>query len=89
MNTETIHFWKKWLFRSFWIGCGFYIFSVLVLLLFRGAWHTLYHDVFHLDEASWWKIVLAFLVGAKLNLIFLLLAPALALHWCSKTKTHS
>ncbi|PSK91207.1 hypothetical protein [Taibaiella chishuiensis] len=72
--------------RSFLVGCGFYILSVLVLLLFRGPLHMLAADVFHLDDASWWKIVLAFLIGAKLILVFLLLTPALALHWCGKTK---
>lgn len=84
MDSGIINFWKRFLFRSFVTGCLFYVFSVLVILVFKDTWVSLAQSLFHLQEAAWWEIVLLFLVGAKLILVFLLLVPALALHWCAR-----
>lgn len=82
MEPEKINFWKKFLFRSFLTGCLFYLFSVLIILAFRETWVSLSQSMFHIREAVWWEIVLMFLVGAKLILLFFMLVPALVLHWC-------
>lgn len=77
---------KRFFLRSFFVGCLFYLFSVAVVLILRQAWPMLIEETFYVDKAMSAAVVLAFLVGVKLVLVFLMLVPALALHWLIRTQ---
>ena len=86
---DTIRIIRDILFRTFLI-------SLLVGLLFvgiyfggRGYWQRLTVDRFALiDEKSLNVVVMDFLLLIRFYLVFVLLTPALALHWTLKRLEH-
>jgi hypothetical protein len=86
---ETIRVIRDILFRLFLI-------SLIMGLLFagvyyggRGYWDRLIVDRLGLiDEKSLNVVVTEFFVLIRFYLVFILLAPALALHWTLKRLTH-
>jgi hypothetical protein len=66
-----------------WVALGIVLALLLGLATF-GAWDWwigMALILFHLDEATLARIVLDFFSDVRFLLLFLLLAPALSLHW--------
>ncbi len=81
MNRETIILWRNILLRSCLIGV---LFALVLFGATLGFWNTavgwMFH-LFHVDEKTLGAIVLQFFTNVRLIVLFLFLAPALALHW--------
>ncbi len=86
METERILFFRNFLFRSFIIGVLFAIlFGVLTLVLWKFG-VQLSERYLAVDENEFGKLLFAFFMNIRIVLIFIFLAPALALHWMVRGK---
>ena len=83
-NLETLRLIRNILFRSFLIG--FIIALVLALAMMIGwtNWMAMGTAWFHTDSATLTQLVLKFFVDVRFFLLFILLTPALAIHWTIK-----
>jgi uncharacterized membrane protein YphA (DoxX/SURF4 family) len=65
------------------------VFAVLLFVAtftFWNTWAGWVEHLFNVDEKELGKVVLVFFTHVRLVLVFLFLAPALALHWSAKSK---
>ncbi len=82
---ETIRVIRDVLFRTFLIGVFFGLFYVCIYFGWRDYWDNLLVVRWALiDQKSLGILTLSFLGLIRFYLVFLLLAPALALHWTLK-----
>lgn len=84
MENEKIIFWRNFLLRTFLIGVLFAILIFILVIAFKPTWEMLVTNVFGTDEKESGKIVLTFFMNVRLVLVFLILSPAIALHWMRK-----
>ena len=84
METIKIIFFRNFLFRTFLIGLLFAILLFLATLALRGVLVPVAMSVFNLEEPEINEMIVAFFLNVRLVLLFLILAPALALHWMVK-----
>jgi len=84
MENEKIIFWRNFLLRTFLIGVLFAILIFILVIAFKPTWGMLVTNVFGTDEKESGKIVLTFFMNVRLVLVFLILSPAIALHWMRK-----
>jgi hypothetical protein len=84
MDREKTIFFRNLFLRAFVISL------VLALLLFGATmafWSTaarLTQRLFQVDEKELGRIVLVFFTNVRIVILFLFLAPALALHWTAR-----
>jgi len=82
---ETIRVVRDALFRTFLIGVIFGLLYVCVYFGWRGYWNNLVVVRWALiDQTSLGILTLSFFGLIRFYLVFILLAPALALHWTLK-----
>ncbi len=84
MEREKVIFFRNLLFRAFVIGV---VFALLLLGATIALWDvaaSMTHHFFKVEENDLGRIVLNFFVNVRLILVFLFLAPALALHWTAR-----
>jgi len=86
MDRAKIIFIKNTLFRSFIVGCVFYVLILIITLGFWNTWACLVKSVFSVGEAEFGNTILLFFVMIKVILVFLMLVPAVALQWMAKKK---
>lgn len=58
--------------------------NVLYLVAFRHTWETWIGDIFGIEEKELGKVVLTFFMNVRIILVFIILSPAIALHWMIK-----
>jgi hypothetical protein len=80
MENDKIIFWRNMLFRTFLIGMGLAIILAVLILAFWHTWEIWVVQLFRTDEKELGRVVLTFFMNVRLILVFLILAPALALH---------
>lgn len=86
---ETIRVIRDTLFRTFLIGLLFGLFYVCVYYGWRDFWDELVVVRWALiDQESLDVLTLSFLGIVRFYLVFILLAPAFALHWTLKRLRH-
>ncbi len=86
---ETIRLIRNVLFRTFLIGVIIGLLYVGVYYGGRGYWDRLIVDRWALvDQRSLNVLTVSFLTLIRFYLVFVLLAPALALHWTLKRLDH-
>ena len=78
---DTLRLLRNILLRCFAIGVVFALLMLVVTLAAWPVWTGLAMQWFHADQAQLANIVLAFFTGIRFYFLFILLAPALALHW--------
>ena len=88
METGKIIFFRNFLFRSFIVGV---LFAVLFGVLTFALWDVgvqLSNSYFKVDEREFGEMLFAFFMNIRIVLVFIFLAPALALHWMLKMKSN-
>lgn len=84
MTYETLHLLRNLLLRTFVIGL------VIVLLLGFATvagwqtWTLTASEWLHADEITVTRVILEFFLSVRFFLLFIVLAPAIAIHWTLK-----
>jgi len=86
VEVNKIIFFRNFLFRTFIIGVLFAIFLGVMTLTFWDSLVSLSQQFFKMDEKELGELMLNFFMHVRLILLFLFLAPTLALHWMVKGK---
>lgn len=84
MTLDSLRLLRNILLRSVIIGIAF---AILLALVTFGAWNSwigLATKLFHTNEAQVSSLVLTLFTEIRFYVIFVLLTPALAIHWTLK-----
>jgi hypothetical protein len=84
---DTLRLIRNILLRCFAIGVVFALLMLIATLAAWPVWTGLAMRWFHADEAQLANIVLAFFTAIRFYFLFILLAPALALHWTLRSES--
>lgn len=87
MQLETLRLWRNLLLRTFAAGFGMTLLLGLVTMAGWQTWMGLATGWFHTDSQTLTPLVLNFFLQIRFFLLFLVLAPALALHWTLHVET--
>lgn len=84
MTLDTLRLIRNILLRSVVVGLGFTI--LLAAAIFGGwnCWIGMATQMFHTTESALSNLVLDFFTAIRFFLVFVLLTPALAIHWTIK-----
>ncbi len=83
---ETLRLLRNILLRSFAVGVVFALVMLVATLAAWPVWTGLAMSWFHADQAQLSAVVLAFFTAIRFYFLFILLAPALALHWTLRSE---
>lgn len=86
METEKIIFFRNFLFRCLVIGVFFAIFFGLMTFALWDTGVPMVERFFKVDEKELGELTLNFFLNVRIVLVFIFLAPALALHGMVKSK---
>lgn len=86
MELEKIVFFRNFLFRTLIIAVLFAIFLAVLTFALWDTWAPMTVRIFRVEEKELGELILTFFLNVRLVLVFLILAPALALHWMAKSK---
>lgn len=84
MTLDSLRLVRNILFRCLAVGVAF---AFLLALVTFGAWDSwigFATGLFHTDEAAIRNLVMDFFTAIRFFLLFIILTPALALHWTIK-----
>ncbi len=84
MNNDALRLARNILFRSFVVGLALTAVMMVLTISFWVPWTALATRLFHTDTATLTPMVLKFFVDIRFFLVFVLLTPALAIHWTLK-----
>jgi hypothetical protein len=83
---ETLRLLRNILLRIFAVGVVFALVMLVATLAAWPVWTGLAMSWFHADQAQLSAVVLAFFTAIRFYFLFILLAPALALHWTLRSE---
>ena len=86
MEKQQLLFFRNLLLRAFVVGAVFAVLYFILTISFWDTWVSLLEKMFKLDEKDTARAVIAGFTLIRLILVFLMLVPAIALHWTSKMK---
>lgn len=86
METDKMIFLRSFLFKTFLVGLLFAILLVIGTVALRSLYMPMATSVFRVEEAEVNELILGFFLDVRLVLLFLILAPAVALHWMIGSK---
>lgn len=86
MNIETLRFYRNLLFRTLVVIFCLNVFMYLATMDFWDTWTGLVSSWFHVPAEELGSTMLNFFCAVKFFAIYVLLAPALALHWSIKAQ---
>ena len=78
---DTLRLVRNVLLRCFAIGVVFAVLTLIAMLAAWPVWTDLAVRWFHADQAQLGVVALQFFTAIRFYFLFVLLAPALALHW--------
>jgi hypothetical protein len=78
---DTLRLVRNILLRCFAVGVVFALLMLIAMLAAWPVWTDLAMRWFHADAAQLGTVVLQFFTAIRFYFVFVLLAPALALHW--------
>jgi hypothetical protein len=84
MNLESLRLLRNILLRSVIIGGIFALLMHIATVMGWGIWEGLAVKRYHADPVQFAAMVLSFFTAIKFFLVFILLTPALAIHWTIK-----
>jgi hypothetical protein len=83
---ETLRLLRNILLRVFAVGVVFALVMLVATVAAWPVWTGLAMSWFHADQAQLSAVVLAFFTAIRFYFLFILLAPALALHWTLRSE---
>ncbi len=83
---DTLRLLRNILLRCFAIAVVFALLMLVATLAAWPVWTGLAMRWFHADEAQLTNVVLSFFTAIRFYFLFILLAPALALHWTLRSE---
>ncbi len=86
MALETLRLIRNILLRSFLIGAAIDLVQIVATLTAWSFWISLASAVWHTDEPHLSAVALNYFTLTKFFLVFVLLAPGLAIHWTIKSE---
>jgi len=89
MSTVNLRLARNTLFRAFVISAGFTLLTYVTTFPLWSVWSSLICDWFHMPAEQVGPVMLGFFCQIKFFNVYLLLVPALALHWTIKTQEKS
>ena len=81
MEIDTMIFFRSFLFRTFLVGLLFAILLGIGTIALRNTFMPLVTDILRVSDAEINEAILTFFTNVRLVLVFLILAPAVAMHW--------
>ena len=81
MNFENLRLIRNILLRSFAVGIAIAFVLGLPTLIWWTTWMSMASGWFHTDPAMLTPIVVRFFMNIRFFLLFIILTPALAIHW--------
>ena len=85
MEKKKLIFLKSFLFKTFIVGILFAILLFFGTATFWDKWSSFLYMRFHVNEEELGKLVINSFLYLRFFLVFLILVPAISLHWLSKT----
>ncbi len=86
MTIETLRLLRNILLRSFVVAVVIDALQIIVTLLAWKFWISLASGLWHTDEQHLSSVALAYFTATKFVLVFVFLAPAIAIHWTIKNE---
>ncbi len=86
MSSELLELIRNILLKTAAITYGLAVLMAVATFLLWDTWTTLISQSFHTTPAVLSPLMLTFFTAIKFYAIFMLLAPALALHWTIKAR---
>ena len=87
MNLETLRMLRNILLRCVVVGVGFAIALAAVVFIGWDSWIGWATKLCHTDEAHLSSVMLTLFTEIRFFLVFLLLTPAIAIHWTIKSES--
>lgn len=84
MNLEKLKFWRSFLFRTAAVSYAIAALSSLIAVTSWNTWQSLIVQWYHTSPEAVGSVVLSYFTGIKFFIVYLLLAPAIGLHWTIK-----
>lgn len=85
MKKQSLILIRDFLFKTFIVGILFAIFFFLVTAFFWDFWSSTIYSVFHVNEQEAGKLIASWFLHLRFFLIFIILVPAISLHWVIKS----
>lgn len=86
MNLEKLKFWRSFLFRTAAVSYVIAALSSLVAVTSWNTWQALIVQWYHTSPEAVGSVVLNYFTSIKFFIVYLLLAPAIGLHWTIKAQ---
>lgn len=86
MQKQNLKLIRDILFRIFVIGVLFAIFFFVMTASFWDFWTSMIYSKFQVSEKEFGGKVVDFFLYLRFYLVFIILVPAIALHWIIKTQ---
>lgn len=86
MNTDALRFYRNLFFKILAVCFVLNVSILVTTLAFWDTWASLTATWFHSTPEALGPSILNFFMFAKFYMLYILLAPALALHWAVKAK---
>ena len=84
MEKQQVVFFRNLLLRVFVVGVIFALLYLIVTISFWDTWVSVF-GMWKMDEKDAAMVMVASFTLLRIILVFLILVPAIALHWTSKT----
>ncbi len=84
MTLDTLRLIRNILLRSVVVGLGFTLLLAAATFGCWNCWIGMATQMFHTTESAMSNLVLDFFMAIRFFLVFILLTPALAIHWTLK-----
>ncbi len=84
MTIDSLRVVRNILLRSALISFGIVLFSYAVTFGCWDCWLGMANKMYHMDETQMRWLMLGFFTEVKFFVLFVLLTPALAIHWTIK-----
>ncbi len=85
MKKQNLMLIRNIFFKTFIIGLLFTLFLFVMTATFWNQWSSFVYSIFQVDQKELGKIVVRSFVNLRFYLIFILLVPAIGLHWTIKS----
>lgn len=85
MQKQNLTLIRDFLFKTFIVGLLFAIFLFAMTVTFWGPWSSLIYSKFQVTEKELGELVVTSFLCLRFYLVFVILVPAIGLHWVIKS----
>ncbi|MBI3308804.1 MAG: hypothetical protein HYZ79_05470 [Candidatus Melainabacteria bacterium] len=86
MEKQNLQLIRDFLFKTFIIGIVFAILLITLTMLFWEQWSSFLYGKFLITDKELGKLFVNSVLHLRFYLLFVILTPAIALHWILKCK---